>query len=89
MFIERTEQIVLNTEEDKCLASATEILTSIRFELMDVTQLIDNQEFSDAINSLVTAAILLENKRIDSVFNVLEEKERREIIADVLRRERD
>lgn len=83
MKVEVTEKIKISSDEKLCINKATEILNTIINNLTDETAIIDEQDFTDEIESLLTAALKLENKRIFSLFNMLDQHARDEITKEI------
>ncbi len=81
MNILTTETIKLTSDEEETLRKAKYIICDIINGLNDGvgTSFIDEQIFPDEIRNLINAVLMLENGRIYSEFNVLNEDSREKI----------
>ena len=76
-----TQKIELNNDELFILYKAKEILNRIAEELQEVSRyMVDDQILPEEINEAIKAAFYLEDVKIFSVFNILSDEQRKEII---------
>ena len=86
MKIECTEAIIITNEEQECLSKANKILSDIRWGMTD-SKVLDEQTFPDEIKQLIINAFMIEDKKVFSVFNYLDDYSRQNIIKDMIQGE--
>ena len=85
MYVNTVENIELVQKEKDILKKATEIIKGILNEITDITWMFDNQNFPKEVEEILEVTLSLEDKRIFSAFNVLNDKDRT-ILRDLIPR---
>ena len=83
MKIELVEKVTIDHDEQFHIHKANAVLNQI-FNNMTESGLLDGQGFPEIIESLLVNALLVEDNRVDSVFNVLDDDMRRRISSEIM-----
>ena len=83
MKTELIEKVVIDHDEQFHIHKASAVLDAI-FSNMTASSMLDEQELPEVIESLIVNALLVEDNRVDSVFNVLDDDMRRKISSEIM-----
>jgi hypothetical protein len=83
MKIELAERVTIDHDEQFHIHKASQVLNQI-FDNMTESGLLDEQGFPEIIESLLVNALLVEDSRVDSIFNILNDDMRRRIQSEIM-----
>ena len=85
MKTELNERITIDHDEMFNAHKASALLDEI-YSNMNAKEILDNQEFPDVIEALLIHALLVENTRVYSVFNLLDDDTRKKVLTEIMNR---